>query len=411
MKPLHYYFMGTGTWFFAYGLQSVIFAWLVTMVLQESAEKVGLAQMAFLLPATLLMLLGGSLADHFGGKRLAIIGHLVAATAPLFLTVVTWLGGMSYTTVIIFAVVMGCAQALVTPARDGLIANLAGGNIQRRVVQASMIQFGLQMTGFLVASFADEVGPIRILLIQASVLMVGTFFYFRMEVEHVPSPNVSNNMAQHIFRSVQTGYRTVRASTYLTGIVIQNCAMGVFFMGSYIVTVPLLIRETYGGSARELSLINALNSFGFILTILLLLRIGNVHRQGRALLCAQGVGAIILAGGGLELGLTSLAICIFLWGVCGGLAMTMSRTVMQELAPPDQRARMMAFYAFSLMGSGPVGALLSGYLVEWYGPATALIISSFAMLTVVTYVSLTSTLWKLDASKHETIEPLATEGP
>ncbi|MDG1834030.1 MAG: MFS transporter, partial [Pseudomonadales bacterium] len=210
-------------------------------------------------------------------------------------------------------------------------------------------------------------------------------------------------------RSVQTGYRTVRASTYLTGIVIQNCAMGVFFMGSYIVTVPLLIRETYGGSARELSLINALNSFGFILTILLLLRIGNVHRQGRALLCAQGIGAIILAGGGLELGLTSLAVCIFLWGVCGGLAMTMSRTVMQELAPPDQRARMMAFYAFSLMGSGPVGALLSGYLVEWYGPATALIISSFAMLSVVTYVSLTSTLWKLDASKHETIEPLATE--
>ena len=117
-----------------------------------------------------------------------------------------------------------------------------------------------------------------------------------------------------------------------------------------------------------------------------------------------------LLAGGLELGLTSLAVCIFLWGVCGGLAMTMSRTVMQELAPPDQRARMMAFYAFSLMGSGPVGALLSGYLVEWYGPATALIVSSFAMLTVVTYVSLTSTLWKLDASKHETIEPLATEG-
>lgn len=410
MKPLHYYFIGTGTWFFAYGLQSVIFAWLVTMVLQESAEKVGLAQMAFLLPATLLMLLGGSLADHFGGKRLAIIGHIVAATAPLFLTVATWLGGMSYNTVIIFAVVMGCAQALVTPARDGLLANLAGGNIQRRVVQVSMIQFGVQMTGFLVASFADEVGPIRILLIQASVLMAGAFFYFRLEVEHIPSPNVSTSMAQHIFRSVQTGYRTVSSSTYLTGVVIQNLAMGVFFMGSYIVTVPLLIRETYGGSARELSLINALNSFGFILTIFLLLRIGNIHRQGRALLSAQGIGAIILAGGGLELGLASLSVCIFLWGVCGGLAMTMSRTVMQELAPPDQRARMMAFYSFSLMGSGPIGALLCGYLVEWYGPAIALIISCIGMLTVVTYVSLTSTLWKLDSSKHKTIEPLATEG-
>ncbi len=409
MKPLHYYFLGTGTWFFAYGLQSVIFAWLVTMVLQESAEKVGLAQMAFLLPATLLVLLGGSLADHFGGKRLAIIGHLLAATAPLFLTIVTWLGGMSYTTVLIFAVVMGCAQALVTPARDGLLANLAGGNIQRRVVQASMIQFGVQMTGFLVASFADEMGPIRILLIQAAVLMAGTFFYFRLKVEHIPSPNVSNNMAQHIFRSMRTGYQTVFASPYLTGVVIQNCAMGIFFMGSYIVTVPLLIRESYGGSAQELSLVNALNSFGLLLTIILLLKIGNIHRQGRALLTAQGLGAVILAGGGLELGLTSLSVCIFLWGVCGGLAMTMSRTVMQELAPPDQRARMMAFYAFSFMGSGPIGALLSGYLVEWYGPATALIISCVGMLTVVVYVSLTSALWKLDSSKHEIVVPTAAE--
>jgi MFS family permease len=403
MKPLHYYFMGTGTWFFAYGLQSVIFAWLVTMVLQESAEKVGFAQMAFLLPATLLMLLGGSLADHFGGKRLAVIGHLLAATAPIFLTTVTWLGGMSYTTVLIFAVIMGCAQALVTPARDGLLATLASGNIQRRVVQASMIQFGIQMIGFLVASFADDLGVIPILLIQASALLLGTFFYFKLKVEHTPSPNVSKNMAQHISRSMLIGYKTVKASAYLRGVVIQNCAMGIFFMGSYIVTIPLLIRETYGGSAQELSLINALNAFGLLLTIFLLLRIGNVNRQGRALLLAQGLGTIALAGGGLELGLTSLAICIFLWGMCGGIAMTMSRTIMQELAPPDQRARMMAFYAFSFMGSGPIGALLSGYLVQWYGPATALIISCIGMFTVVTYVSLRSALWKLDASKHEPI--------
>jgi len=400
MKPLHFYFMGNGTWFFAYGLQSVIFAWLVTMVLQESAEKVGFAQMAFLLPATLLMLLGGSLADHFGGRRLAIIGHSLAATAPIFLTIVTWLGGMTYTTVLMFAVIMGCAQALVTPARDGLLANLAGGNIQKRVVQASMIQFGIQMTGFLVASFADEMGVIKILLIQASVLILGIFFYFKLKVEHTPSPNVSKNITQHISRSMMIGYRTVRASPFLRGVVIQNCAMGVFFMGAYIVTIPLLIRETYGGSAQELSLVNALNSFGLLLTIFLLLQIGNIKRQGRALLLAQGLGAIALAGGGFELGLTSLAFCIFLWGMCGGIAMTMSRTIMQELAPPDQRARMMAFYAFSFMGSGPIGALLNGYLVGWYGPATALMISCAGMLTVVTYVSVTSALWKLDGSEH-----------
>ncbi|MDA9316056.1 MFS transporter, partial [Pseudomonadales bacterium] len=71
MKPLNYYFLGAGSWFLAYGIQSVIFAWMVTMVLDETADKVGLAQMAFMLPAMLFMLLGGSLADHYGGRRIA----------------------------------------------------------------------------------------------------------------------------------------------------------------------------------------------------------------------------------------------------------------------------------------------------------------------------------------------------
>ena len=68
---------------------------------------------------------------------------------------------------------------------------------------------------------------------------------------------------------------------------------------------------------------------------------------------------------------------------------------MQEHAPEDQRARMMAFYAFSFMGSGPIGAIFSGYLVEWYGPVVALTIASMLMLLVVVLVALTSQLWNL----------------
>ena len=68
MRPLHYYLVGTGTWFMAFGVQGVMFSWLVAMVLRESPERVGIAQMALLLPGTLLLLLGGSYADRFGGR-------------------------------------------------------------------------------------------------------------------------------------------------------------------------------------------------------------------------------------------------------------------------------------------------------------------------------------------------------
>jgi len=395
MKPLHYYFLGTGAWFLAYGIQSVAFAWLVTIVLAESPTMVGFAQMTFLLPATLLMLIGGSLADQVGGRRMALIGHVLAATAPLFLLVTILLDQFSYTLLLVFAVIIGCSQALVTPARDGLLAQVADGRIQQRVVQVSMIQFGIQMLGFIIASFADTVGAVAILSAQSLFLLFGAIAFYRLKLPFEAPVRHSNKMLQQIAYSIAEGYHSVRQSPHMSAVVIQNCAMGVFFMGSYIVGIPLLIREEYSGSAVELSWVNGANALGLVLTMLLLMRFGDIKRQGRAMLIAQMLASIALLGSGLGLGFNSLIICVFVWGLCGGVAMTMSRTVMQEQAPENQRARMMSFYSFSFIGAGPVGALVSGFLVDLLGASMALIISSVCMLLVSIYMSCRSPLWML----------------
>ena len=83
MRPLHYYLLGTGSWFLSVGIQGVMFAWLVTMVLRESPNRVGIAQMTLLLPGTLLILAGGSVADRYGGRRVAALAQAAATLAPL----------------------------------------------------------------------------------------------------------------------------------------------------------------------------------------------------------------------------------------------------------------------------------------------------------------------------------------
>ena len=84
-SPLGHYRVGAGSWFASHGIQNVMFAWLVTMVLRESPQMVGIAQMALLIPATLLMLVGGSLADSHGGRRIAVIAQSIAVLPPLAL--------------------------------------------------------------------------------------------------------------------------------------------------------------------------------------------------------------------------------------------------------------------------------------------------------------------------------------
>ncbi|MFT5211801.1 MAG: MFS family permease [Flavobacterium sp.] len=395
MKPLHFYLLGAGSWFLAYGIQVVTFAWIVTIVLHESAKMVGFAQMAFMIPATLFMLPCGSLADQIGGRRIAIAGHILASTAPLFLIVVTLNDHLNYTMVLLFAMIMGTAQAFITPSRDGLLALVAEGEIQKKVVIVSVVQFGIQLLGFVIASFADQLGVVFILSTQFAALSLGAYSYYKLEVNFEPPTRLANNIIHQVIQSVHEGYQTVKSSSAMSAVVAQNIAVGIFFMGAYTVTIPLLIREVYEGSAAEISWINAGNSLGLVTSVIFLMRFGNIARKGRALLLAQFLGCFALAGGALGFGIISLIMFTYFWGMCGGISMTMSRVIMQEMSPPLQRGRMMAFYSFSFMGSGPFGALFSGYLCEWLDPKQALLISTTLMALVIITIHSRSTLWKI----------------
>src|SRR5262249_44746747 len=261
VKPFHLYLLGTGSWFLAFGIQSVMFAWLVTMMLHESPHMVGIAQMTMLIPTMLLILVGGSLADIVGGRRIVLIAQSVAVVPPLFLCIVLATDHLSYRSMICYAIVMGLAQAFVTPARDGLLNQVATGGIQGAVVRASMMQFGVQVLGLGIASLAEQLGPWPILLAQSLVLATGVRF-FSMLPDPPPPPERDRHRLRDIGRSIAEGYRTIAASPAMRMTVLQSCAMGTCFMGSYIVTLPLLVREYYSGTAVDLALMNAANSIG-----------------------------------------------------------------------------------------------------------------------------------------------------
>lgn len=372
-----------------------MFAWLVTMVLHETPQMVGVAQMAMLVPVMLLMLFGGGVADALGGRRIAILAQSFAVVPSIGLLLVLAFDALDFRLMIIYAVAMGCATAFVTPARDGLLNLVAEGRIQRTVTLVSLIQFGVQMVGFTVAGLAGRIGPLAVIGFQTAVLIVGAVAYTRLPAPPVRS--VVMPSLRELVGSVVEGSQTVLRSDSMRPVVVQNIAMGICFMGSYIVAMPLLVREVYQGDAADLSMVMIANALGLVTSILLLLLGGGLRRQGRALLLAHFLGCIFLGAAGLDFGFWAAIACIYLWGACGGVAMSMSRTIMQEAAPDGQRGRVMAFFSFSFMGAGPLGALIAGYLVGWVGPPIALFISSATLMVVIVAVALTSSLWNMTA--------------
>lgn len=396
-RSLNLYLFANSTWFLGFGIQMVVFAWLITIELHESPTRVGVAQMALLLPALLLLLVGGSLADRYGGRLIAIIGQAMATLGPLGLIGAITADQLSFQTVILFALWMGTAQALVTPARDGLLSRLAGDEVQRLVIKVSMIQFGIQVIGFLIASQADRFGAVIVLAAQSLVLALGVVAFLVLRVDESLGPHDGTGFLRHMTRSIIEGFRTVRATPALLSVTLQNLAMGTFLMGSYVVTLPLLIRQNYEGTSAELASMNTVNALGLFLSSMVLLRIGGVRRPGRALLLSLTVAGCLLFVTTLISHFYSLLVVVFLWGTAGGLVMTMSRSIMQEQAPSNQRGRIMAFFSLSFMGAGLVGSVLNGYLVELFRAEGALLFSFFGILTAVVLVRVFSPLWSMES--------------
>ena len=386
-----------------------MFAWLVTIVLLESPSKVGLANMALLLPSTLLTLLGGSLADRLGARKVAIIAQALAVLPPIYLALALFFQFLSFQTMILYALAIGTLQAFVTPARDGLLNSVAGGDIQRTVVKTTLVQFTAQIVAIGIAGTAQTIGGTPILLLQAVVLAAGVFGFWNIRQVTSSVSQLNLNPVKEASFSIVAGFRTVFSNRAMRAVLIQNLGIGICFMGSYIVTVPLIIREIYHGSSSEIAFVSMMNSCGLIMTILFLLGFKRIKRPGRAMIIGSGAGSVALFFAGFGLDFMFFCVLLFLWGACGGVGMSMSRTVMQEAAPEDQRGRVMAFYSFSFMGSGPIGALLAGVTSDWLGPSITIMLACILMMTLSLLLAFKSELWNVIGSRSEQVLSSASQ--
>jgi MFS family permease len=140
---------------------------------------------------------------------------------------------------------------------------------------------------------------------------------------------------------------------------------------------------------------------GTVVITILLVSLGGVKKQGRALMLAIFIGGIFLLIAATGLPFYGYLITLFFWGMCGGVAMSMGRTLMQESAPLEYRARVMSVFSLGSVGGMPMGALLMGYCAASIGGLMTLCVAVAGIWLVLALV-----WWKSDLAR---LEPLTLE--
>lgn len=384
------------------GLQAIIFPWLLVVALQEPADRVGIAQMIAQLPGLFFLLVAGFVADRFEQRRILIVTQLLVALAQLSMAWLVGAGALTFNSLLMLALIGGIAGTFSGPPRDAMLSRVAGARIQQTVILVIGLQFGAQMIGFALASVTDRIGAPTLLVLSAVLFALGA-----IPCAMLPGSEPGTAMTRHPLREIGVGLAMALRSERIRPALILTFALGLFFVGTFFVLLPLIIRDVYHGAAADLSLAFGLNMAGTIVVIAFLMRRGGVQRQGRAFMMSLLFGSVMLSLLYLSPPYWAFFLLCFVWGLGGGLTMTMGRSIVQESAPPELSARLLSIYAFAMSAGMPIGSLVIGYAAQAWGTLNAALLPGIGMATTVLLVHLTSRFWHLDPIPTQTaVAPL-----
>ncbi len=370
-------------------LQGFLFSWLLVGVLERPADEAGFARSLAEFPPLFILLLGGFLGDRFEGRRFLSAMHLLMALPPLLIAVVFYQDLLSYWWVVVFGVLMASIQALSDPARQSILSRVARLDVQRAVTTMTIFTSLVGTGGFYLGGNLDQIGLGNVLLIQAVLFFIGVFAIRQLPplpMNHTEKPKISD------------GLKALKKLPLVRNVVLLNFLSSLFNAGAYIVAIPYIVKEVYGGDAQFFATVMIIFTIGSIGSNVILLLFMPLKHPGRLFLLMQLTRVVILALLWVQPSLWLFYLAMFAWGLNMGVTTTMVRTTVQELAPAPVRAQILSVLLLSFLVSSPISSALLGVLISQTAPLTALLPGIVVSLVIFVIGLRFTTLWSYRAT-------------
>ncbi|MBL7498192.1 MFS transporter [Frankia sp. CNm7] len=358
-----------GTW-----MQTVALGWLV-LSLGASGTMLGVVTAAQFLPILLFGAYGGLIADRTNTRKLLACTAVVQALLAAVLGILVITDVVALWMVIIFAAALGLAQAADNPARQTFVQEMVGRQTLPNAVSLNSVTMNA----------ARVIGPA---LAGATITLVGTGVCFllnalsfaavlvalgRLDVAALrPTPRVPRAPGQiregfhYAIRT--TGIRIPLLMMVLTGTLAYE----------FQVTLPLVARETFHGTAATFSLLTGAMGAGAVAGGLLVAR----HRVTgvRALITVAAAFGVLLLASAAAPTLTIAVGALVLTGAASVAFISAGNATVQLSADPRMRGRVMSLWSMAFLGTTPVGGPIAGAVAQTFGARAGLVLAGVAAL-------------------------------
>ncbi len=388
-------------WFTAFGAQMVLFPYILKNQLEVSGTLLGVAQMALAAPSVVFILLGGVIAERADGKWLLVLFHVLAGLPAAALAWVLNIGGIEYWMMLAYAVAMGTIGAFMMPARDSILnevvhrRQLAGSQLtlQQGVAFATLAQFAAQIVGLWIGGMASTMGVWPLLAIQGGIVAAGAIAALFLDSTQMISTGRKGIGA--VFGDIADGMKCVRKNPILLSMVMCMFGVGVFVIGAFLVVLPIINADVYNHNSAGLRDIFVTFWAGAFCSSVTVSRFRSIARPGRLMLGSQLIGAIAILVLATDAPYWLFLCLIFLFGLAGGISIMMSRTVVQNAAPPALLARVLSIYQLGFMAGAPIGAALMGVIADQAGPRGVIFVPSVGMIAMILWMIAFTPIWNM----------------
>ena len=360
-----------GTW-----MQVTAQGWLV-WELSHSNVALGIVSMLGSLPLLLFGLWAGVWADRLDRRKVLIGTQAAAMVLAFILAALVFTNTVQLWHVYVLSFLLGCVTALDFPAQQAFLGDLSGMTSVRKaiVLNAMIFQIG-RMIGPALAGFV--VGALGAAM--AFFLNGVSFIAVIISLLIVRSHQVRLAHGGDQLRAVLEGLRFIKSEQRIQELILFATIV-TFFGISLMSFFPALAADVLHGDAQTLGLLLASSGAGALVGATVVAPLAQTARRiGRVIgLAVIWVGLWWIAVS-LSHSLALSMLCIFLVSLAMPTVMTTVNGLLQVMAPPRMRGRLLSAYIIVSFGIQPIAALFIGFWASRLGIAAAIMIDGIAII-------------------------------
>ncbi|MDA0788164.1 MAG: MFS transporter [Proteobacteria bacterium] len=380
LSQITWYNTGYGLWMAALSIQQLVVTWIMVGIMGESPERVGMAQMLIGIPGLAILLWAGAVGDRTDARQLLIRVHYLSAIPPLLLALAITVEWLSLMLLIVLALVASILSSLANPSRHAILNRVAGRNLQVAISLSTAIGAIASMAGSKLGGEIESMSIAGVLMLQAGMFAIGGLATAKLHPGEPIAPSAETSLA-----TVKAGLSHLIEHRLARDVISLNFLSSLFNAGAWMTAIPFIVVRVYDGNAVQLANLTVVFYFGSLIANFTLLRFMPLQHPGKLYLVMQLSRILALLLIWFEPPVWGLAIAAAYWGFNMGVTSTMSRLMVQEIAEPEFRTRLVSIYTLGQLGAMPVGALVLGHVIGWFGPLNALlpgVVASVAIFAI-----------------------------